>query len=273
MINSGTIMKKIFSIYKKESDISAPLIANIPHSKTYIPGDATKTFLISINDYKKECLVMTDAYVDKLFSFIGKNYGIMICFNISRMVVDPERFEDDASEPMAKKGMGVIYEKTNDGKALKKKPTKKQREMLLEKYYRPYHKAIENEVEVLLDKFGKCLILDCHSFPSIALPYEDSSLKRQDICVGTDKYHTPKKIIKSVQNSCEKIGWSMVLNEPFSNTYVPLKYLGKNQNVISVMIEVNRKLYMNEKTGKKLGSFNSVKSNLSILVKELLNKI
>jgi len=63
------------------------------------------------------------------------------------MVVDPERFENDKDEEMAKKGMGAIYTKTSDGWNLRMKPGKKEREELLKRFYRPYHQAMEQEVE------------------------------------------------------------------------------------------------------------------------------
>jgi hypothetical protein len=46
---------------------------------------------------------------------------------------------------------------------------------------------------------GVCLIVDCHSFASVALPYElDQTSERADICVGTDSFHTPSLIRDAV---------------------------------------------------------------------------
>jgi N-formylglutamate amidohydrolase len=56
---------------------------------------------------------MTDAYTDELFQsdLLGAS---TVHYPVSRIVVDPERFESDAEESMARVGMGVIYTKTSD---------------------------------------------------------------------------------------------------------------------------------------------------------------
>ncbi|MBQ7673303.1 MAG: hypothetical protein IJT36_02095 [Alphaproteobacteria bacterium] len=49
-------------------------------------------------------------------------------------------------------------------------------------------------------------------------------------------------------------------NTPFAGTIVPEPfYSQKDKRVKSLMIEVNRSLYMNEKTGEKKSSFDEVK--------------
>ncbi len=52
------------------------------------------------------------------------------------------------------------------------------------------------------------------------------------------------------------------MNNPFSGTIVPLKYYSKNINVHSVMLEINRSLYMDEVTGKKKENFSRVKQDI-----------
>jgi N-formylglutamate amidohydrolase len=51
---------------------------------------------------------------------------------------------------------------------------------------------------------------------------------------------------------------------------VPTKFYQKDARVQSIMIEVNRKLYMNEKTGEKTQNFNDFKQTLALIVKNLL---
>ena len=51
---------------------------------------------------------------------------------------------------------------------------------------------LEEAVRREMLKTGRALIIDCHSFPTKPLPFEDSALYRPEICVGTDVTHTPE---------------------------------------------------------------------------------
>ena len=123
------MMKELFSIIKRSTNV--PLIANIPHSSTYVPPLIKESFVLNDDDLKRELLKMTDRYVDELFSCVPDIGGISVVYRYSRMVVDPERFEDDRKEEMSRKGMGVIYTKTSNGNKLRISPKKDEREELL----------------------------------------------------------------------------------------------------------------------------------------------
>jgi len=210
---------------------------------------------------------MTDRYTDDLFSCVHEIGGIAIRYNYSRLVFDPERFEDDDTEVMASRGMGVIYEKTSDGKRLRDRPSPEEREHILESFYRPYHRAMLEETAELLTRFGHCLILDCHSFPSRPLPYElDQNPLRPDVCLGTDPYHTPEPLINDIRSFMADHGLSTAINRPFAGTYVPDKFLGTDNRVMSIMIEVNRRLYMNEATGERLPGFDGMRDMVAELI-------
>ncbi len=51
-------------------------------------------------------------------------------------------------------------------------------------------------------------------------------------------------MVEHVRNA----GLHVRVNTPYSGAITPLCYYGKEKRVISVMIEINRKLYMNERT-------------------------
>ncbi|GAH06693.1 unnamed protein product, partial [marine sediment metagenome] len=139
--------------------------------------------------------------------------------------------------------------------------------------YDPYHEAIINEVQELLNNFDECLIIDAHSFPSVPLSYETSQdIPRPHICLGTDPYHTPEDLIKVIQNFFEDINLTTEINKPFAGCYVPSKFLHHDKRVISIMIEINRELYMNEATGEKNDSFVEIKSNLRRLINQIVTK-
>jgi N-formylglutamate amidohydrolase len=259
------------SVIKRQ--VSIPLVANVPHSSAFIPGDARDPFALSDAELEAEILRMTDWYVHELFLPVVQLGGVMVRYDVSRLVVDPERFEDDAEEVMATKGQGVIYTHDSHGNRLRTSdPSKAEREALLERFYRPYHRAAEDEVTQMLERFGRCLILDCHSFPLKPLPYEfDQDPDRPDICLGTDSFHTPDSLLEQVELSLKKHHLSTARNRPFAGTYVPLAFHQKDQRVWSIMLEVNRKLYMSENAGDKLGCFEETEDAITSVVRTLAN--
>ncbi|MFY9944068.1 MAG: N-formylglutamate amidohydrolase [Desulfobacterales bacterium] len=107
------------------------------------------------------------------------------------------------------------------------------------------------------------MIIDCHSFPSVPLPYEDDQEPvRPDICIGTDSYHTPRRLVTETAAIFEKAGFRVVLNRPFSGTIVPMKFYRREPAVSSIMIELNRGLYMDEKAGVPLPQFEILRRRL-----------
>jgi len=252
-------------------DNEVTTILHIPHSSKVIPEDIRNQFVLSDEELKNESILMTDTYTDNLFVPIDYNYKAVI-FPVSRLVVDPERFVDDNLESMSEKGMGVIYTQTSNGDKLRRFITKQEKEFLINTYYHTHHDKLNKTVENHLKNYGKSLIIDCHSFPSTPLPYEFiQSKNRPDICIGTDDFHTPENLIQRCVQLFQVKGYFIKINEPFSGSLVPGEYYQKNKNVHSIMIEVNRKLYMDEKTGNKNSGFDKLKFNLDWILNELYN--
>jgi len=255
----------------KKGKVIVPILAHIPHSSTYIPPEMKNNFLLSEDDLQKELLRMTDKYTDEIFSCVPKLGGILVKYNYSRLVLDPERFRDDTKEKMADKeiGMGVVYTKDSSGRNLRE-INGDERDLLLQNLYDPYHEEITGEVQELLNNSGKCLIIDGHSFPSIRLPYEKpQTTERPQICLGTDAFHTPKDLIVFIRSFFEEMNLKTEINKPFPGCYVPIKFLHKDKRVKSIMIEINRGLYMDENTGEKKVSFTEIKS----IIRKLMNQI
>ena len=93
------------------------LVLHIPHASTYIPAEVRKEILLSGTELSNELLRMTDRYTDLLVS--GVDSVSRVVFPVSRLVVDPERFEDDQVESMAHRGMGMIYTRASTGRPLR----------------------------------------------------------------------------------------------------------------------------------------------------------
>jgi len=258
----------------KKNKVVIPLLVHIPHSSTYIPPEMKNKFLLSDDDLQDELLRMTDSYTDEIFSYVSELGGISVVYNYSRLVLDPGRFRDDKKERMAKKdiGMGVVYTKDSSGRKLREINVN-ERDLLLQSLYDPYHEIITGEVQELLNYFDGCLIIDGHSFPAIRLPYEKPQItERPQICLGTDAYHTPEDLIEFIQSFFEGLNLTTEINSPFKGCYVPAKFLHQDERVKSIMIEINRGLYMDEDTGEKINSFVEIKSIIQRLINQIIAK-
>ena len=233
-----------------------PIIINVPHSSTLIPPEEAVYFTTPMLSH--ELAVMTDHYCDDLYDTGEK----MLRFPVSRLVCDPERFRDDADEIMASVGMGAVYLACSDGSELKK-ITRDHKEEILSRYYDSYHRSFEKAVEGYIRMFGKCLIIDGHSFYDEPLPYEsDRKTDRPDICIGTDDFHTPERIKDILCGFFAGKGYSVEVNRPFAGSIVPIRFYRKDARVMSVMIEINRRMYMGHDLQKTEG-YERVKKDIA----------
>ena len=243
------------------------VVLHIPHNSTWIPAGVRDQFTLSDAELDDEILKMTDHHTHDLFAQ-DVNSSQVVASPVSRLVVDVERFEDDALEPMSGVGMGVVYTHTHNSKMLRRPISQHERDELINQWYRPHHLRLSNAVENAIKCHGRCLIIDCHSFPKKALPYENSpGADRPDICIGTDGYHTPKKLKHWLINDFERSGRSVSVNSPFAGSLVPKRWYHLNKKVESVMIEVRRDIYMDENTQIRIpGTFEATQEKIRVAI-------
>lgn len=232
-------------------------VLHIPHASPQVPADARSDIQLDDAELANELLRMTDRYTDELFVPDAERGETAVICPVSRLVVDVERFPDDAQEPMAARGMGAVYLSRHDRTPLRADLSS--RDALLNRYYWPHHAALEAAVEERLSAAGRALIIDCHSFPSRPLPYElVQNPIRPEICIGTDAFHTPTDMRDGLVEIFEKAGLSVAVDTPFSGSLVPSKCYRRDRRVASVMIEIRRDLYMDEETGEKSAAFDDI---------------
>lgn len=219
---------------------------------------------------QQELLRLTDAWTDRLFTETLPDAAAII-HPVSRFVVDPERFPDDAQEPMAQHGMGAVYTHTSQHTPLREGLSSSARQHLMDTYYVPHHQALTLTVQAALDQSGTCLIIDCHSFPSQPLPCDlDHHVPRPEICLGADAYHTPDWLYLSGAEGFQRVGCNVAKNRPYAGTMVPLAFYASNPRVLSIMIELNRRLYMDEQTGQPHQGYSAVEQTLARILPEIV---
>ena len=253
-------------------------LLHIPHASVDVPAACRDQFVLSDSALAEEMFRLTDHGTDVLFekSAIeealggpGKGAVGALVFPVSRFVVDAERFANDDEEPMEERGQGVIYRLTTHGETLRRALLPRERERLLEQYYWPHHADLTQGVDRALEAHGRALIVDCHSFPNRPLPMDrDQSQERPDVCIGTDAFHSPRALVERVEAVCRDRALTVCVNRPYAGTMVPLAHFQSDGRVQSVMLEINRRLYMGEAEGPDLESeiFNQTRDLCTELV-------
>lgn len=248
------------------------LVLHIPHASPAIPMDVRETLLLGARALAVELLRVTDAFTDELFE-VPPSQGCSIVYPVSRLVVDPERFRDDLEEVMAERGVGAVYTCASDGRPLRNPLSPQRREALLATWYDPHHASLTAAVRRALEAHDRCLIIDCHSFPSTPLYTDlDQRVPRPAMCIGTDVFHTPHELAVTALQHLEAQGLSVQVDRPYAGTLVPREFYRRDGRVHSIMIEVNRSWYMDEATGQKSPRFAEMRQMIQGLIGRLAGR-
>ncbi len=227
----------------------SPVVVHIPHGATALPDDVRAQLLLTDAELAEELRLMTDHHTAQLASDVGRHGATRMVNGWSRLAVDPERFLDPEIEEMEAVGMGAVYTRTSHGRQLRDLQPG-QRDDLLQRHFHHYHAALTDLVTALLEQHGHCVLLDLHSYPTRALPYElHIDGRRPEVDIGTDPDHTPPWLRDLVVEVVTDAGLDHAENTPFAGTFVPTHHLG-DPRVSSVMLEIRRDTYLDEDTAR-----------------------
>jgi N-formylglutamate amidohydrolase len=154
-----------------------------------------------------------------------KNVSTVV-FPYSRFVCDAERPEND---PLEEIGQGIIYKEFGGFKrhVMSEKQIKETKQL-----WDQHQKALKKHI-----KNSDTVLIDCHSFPR--------ELSDCDICIGyNNDWSYNDKIVNGIKKIFKSMGYSVEFNKPYSNSITPQMPFPYT----SIMIEVNKRVYMNEKT-------------------------
>ena len=240
------------------------VVVHVPHASILVPDEYRKTILLDDKTFEREIRRMTDAFCDELYDAPGFDNRVIAKY--SRFVCDVERFRDDKLEKRAKFGQGLMYTRTRFFRKLRNYD-EALRNKILEEVYDPHHAQLTSAVEQALNKYGKCLIIDGHSFPARIIARPDNIISTPDFDIGTDPFHTPVELCNILCDKVKELGYSVKVNTPFGGAITPMKFYGQDNSVISVMFEINRRLYMNEKDMTKSAGFEAARAACHVLMR------
>jgi len=243
-----------------------PYLINLPHCGLEIPEEFKSDYYLSEDKLKDNIYQYADLYTDELFEPMYECFG-GVKNNYSRLFFDPERFFDDKQEKMSELGLGWFYEKAilEDVplRSIKNKPA-------IAQYYTDYNKMLSEKVQQKLDLYGKCTIIDCHSFSNERYWFHDKDIELPDICIGYDEEHVDMTVVETIKEFFED--YTIAINKPYAGSFVPVEYYKKSGNVKSVMLEINKRLYLDERNINKSDKFGDIVYKLDMIMTFLIHK-
>jgi N-formylglutamate deformylase len=100
---------------------SSAVILHVPHSSARIPDEVRANIELSGHELNQELLRITDTFTDRVAATAAAASPItpwIFRNDLSRLVIDPERFTDEREEILAV-GMGAVHTRTSQKKPLR----------------------------------------------------------------------------------------------------------------------------------------------------------
>ncbi|ROU02826.1 N-formylglutamate amidohydrolase [Histidinibacterium lentulum] len=244
-----------------------------PHSGRVYPQDFLDAAVLDRHEIRSS----EDAFVDWLFSTAPNHGAPLLTAGAPRAFVDLNRAAEEldpaliegvrriAHNPRIASGLGVIPRVVANGRAIYRgKLTQQEAQARLLGYWRPYHAALEGLLDQSHRLFGEAILIDCHSMPHEALEnVGPAGAARPDVVLG-DRFGAAAsaRVIEAVEAAFAGAGFRVARNMPFAGAYITQAYGRPSRRQHAVQVEIDRGLYMNEKTIEPLPCFEEVRRAL-----------
>jgi N-formylglutamate amidohydrolase len=256
---------------------TAPLIFASPHSGRRYPSDLlaqARTGLLSLRRSE-------DVFVDELFAGVAGHGAVLLSASVARAYVDlnrdPSELDQDMFEerlpharavasPRVLAGLGAIPRVTGDGQMIyRRKISFAEAEHRIENVHKPYHRMLSGLIEDAKSQFGCAVLIDCHSMPSCA-----RGAHAPDVVLGDRFGASCHPSVTALAEVClRRLGYRVARNAPFAGGHTTQTYGRPHRGVHALQIELNRALYVDERSLDRTHGFLRVRADMGRLAETL----
>ncbi len=263
---------------------ATPLIFASPHSGRHYPPEMLEAVAVG------EALMRRseDALVDELIAaapaagvtVLTAGYGrAYIDLNRDPWELDPSMFEDDLPPHVQGRtarvaaGLGAIARLAGEGqKIYGRKLRFAEAEERIRLAHRPYHEALSRLIDEAHAAHGMAILIDWHSMPSAAANTVVTPRhgKGCDMVLG-DRFGAAcaPGLTRLVERELEGMGRRVVRNAPYAGGYTTEFYGRPARRIHALQIEIDRALYLNEKTQEPTEGLTALKADVARLTAAL----
>lgn len=254
-----------------------PLVLDSPHSGALYPDDFAYCCPLPLLRRAE------DAYVDELFEAAPAHGATLIGALFPRSYVDVNRAADDLDPgllagalpsvlvPRPVTRVGLVRRHAQPGVPIydgKLSPD----DVLtrIERYHTPYHRVLDEACERLHREFGAVWHLNCHSMPSYGPSREERKGVYADFVLGDrDGTTCAADFTDFVAGFLRGLGYDVRINEGYKGVEIVRRQGRPADNRHSLQIEVDRALYVDQKSLEKLPGFDRLRTDLARLVEAI----
>jgi len=250
-----------------------PLVLDSPHSGSIYPDDFG--FCCPLPVLRRA----EDAYVDELYEVAPALGATLIGALFPRSYLDPNRAPDDLDpgmlagplppsfQPRPVTRVGLVRRHARPGVPIYDRKLSPDDVLArIERYHTPYHQVLNETCDRLHTEFGAVWHINCHSMPSNGSPRDEHG----DFVLGDrDGTTCAPEFTDFVASFLRGLGYDVRVNEGYKGVEIVRRQGRPGENRHSLQIEVDRSLYMDQRTLHRLPGFNRLRADLTHLVQAI----
>jgi N-formylglutamate amidohydrolase len=250
-----------------------PLVLDSPHSGSVYPDDFG--FCCPLPVLRRA----EDAYVDELYEAAPALGATLIGALFPRSYLDPNRAPDDLDpgmltsplppsfNPRPVTRVGLVRRNAQPGIPIYDRKLRPDDVLArIERYHAPYHRVLDEACDRLHAEFGQVWHINCHSMPSNGSPRDEHG----DFVLGDrDGTTCAAEFTDFVARFLRGLGYDVRINEGYKGVEIVRRQGRPAENRHSLQIEVDRSLYMDQRTLQRLPGFDRLRADLTHLMQAL----
>ena len=214
---------------------TSPLILAMPHTGLNIPPQVFST----LNE-NGQLLADTDWHIEKLYEGLIPEATIVRAL-FHRYVIDANRDPNGESLYPGQNTTGLCPVTDFNGEPIYRpgmEPGSDTIGQRKDEFHRPYHEALQSEIDRIYRRFGTVILYDCHSIRSKIPFLFDGDLP--DFNIGTNEGQTCSKSMQmQVAKICQEAeNYSSVTNGRFKGGWTTRNYGNPDQKIHAIQMEL-----------------------------------
>lgn len=223
---------------------TAPLLISLPHDGTSIPAAIASRLVESARRAPD-----TDWHVSRLYAFAREMGASILAPTHSRYVVDLNRPEDDVSLYPGQNTTGLCPVVQFSGEPVYlpgQEPTPDEIAQRVDRYWRPYHRALQDELARIHAAHGRAVLWEGHSIRAMVPFLFEGRLPDFNLGTAGGASCTPALQARLEAILAEQRDYSHVVNGRFRGGYITRHYSDLSRDIETVQLELAQVNYMDE---------------------------